>query len=303
MTISSNLLFFNNKPVKDFDPTTGLDDTSFAYRFRIEYDDRETVVGLLEKMLADPKAATLEEIVIGIWDYEGGSSLSVRDWLITNAHQLPQLKAIMFGDITYEENEISWIEQTDMSPLLEAYPQLETFQVRGGMGLRFNQLAHEQLRKLTVETGGLAPSTIEDVIQAKLPNLEHLELWLGSGYYGFESDVEDLAPLLRKSTFPKLTYLGLRDSEIVDEIALHLQDADILDIIEVLDLSKGALSNKGAQALYDNPKIQQLQYLDLHYHYLSEACMLKLDSLDLKVNLDEAQGEAAEDDRYIAVSE
>ncbi len=56
------------------------------------------------------------------------------------------------GDITYEECEVSWINQADMSPLLAAYPQLEVFRVRGGTGLAFSKIKHAHLTELGVET-------------------------------------------------------------------------------------------------------------------------------------------------------
>ncbi|MFN8512832.1 MAG: hypothetical protein U0841_09645 [Chloroflexia bacterium] len=69
---------------------------------------------------------------------------------------MPRLTALFFGDIIVEESEISWIEQTDVSPLLAAFPQLEIFGVRGGNGLSFGQLRHDVLQTLIVETGGLS---------------------------------------------------------------------------------------------------------------------------------------------------
>jgi hypothetical protein len=53
---------------------------------------------------------------------------------------LTNLRAIFLGDITYEENEISWIEQSDVSPLLRAYPALEVSRVRGGNSLEFSKI-------------------------------------------------------------------------------------------------------------------------------------------------------------------
>ncbi len=47
------------------------------------------------------------------------------------------LRAVFIGDLEMEEAEISWIEQSDVTPVLEAYPLLEEFGVRGGAGLRF----------------------------------------------------------------------------------------------------------------------------------------------------------------------
>ena len=96
--------------------------------------------------------------------------------LVAAREKLPKLRVLFMGDIISEENEVSWIEQTDVSPLLEAYPELEYFGVRGGNGLRLGDIRHEHLRSLVIEAGGLAREVVLDVLRADLPSLEHLEL-------------------------------------------------------------------------------------------------------------------------------
>ncbi len=55
----------------------------------------------------------------------------------------------------YQESEISWIGQGDISPILRAYSQLEILQIRGGDRLQFNApVRHDNLQALIVETGG-----------------------------------------------------------------------------------------------------------------------------------------------------
>jgi hypothetical protein len=121
---------------------------------------------------------------------------------------------LFVGEMTVEECEISWINQSDVSPLLKAFPKLETLRVRGGSGLSFSRMAHQSLRELVVETGGLSRSTIRETFLCDFPALERLQLQLGDGGYGFDGSVEDLQPLLAGKLFPKLEYLGLTNSEI-----------------------------------------------------------------------------------------
>ena len=72
-----------------------------------------------------------------------------------------------------------------MSPLLQAFPKLELFRVAGGDNLKFTTIKHDSLRELIVEDdGGLHRSVIREICRCEFPNLEHLELWLGSGGYG-----------------------------------------------------------------------------------------------------------------------
>ncbi|MGH2549308.1 MAG: STM4015 family protein, partial [Thermomicrobiales bacterium] len=85
--------------------------------------------------------------------------------------------------------------------MLEAYPMLEVLRVRGGNSLKFSQIRHESLLQLTVEAGGLGRSVIREICRCEFPNLQHLELWLGVGNYGWDGGVEDLQPILAGTRF------------------------------------------------------------------------------------------------------
>lgn len=106
---------------------------------------------------------------------------------------------------------------------------------------------------------------------AQLPELKHLELWLGTDAYGRTCTVEDFGPLLAGQLFPKLHYLGLRDSDLADPLAVVLARAPILELIRTLDLSLGTLSDTGVQALLDSAALTHLESLDIHHHYCSDA--------------------------------
>jgi hypothetical protein len=227
--------------------------------------------------------------------------------LVAARPKLPSLRNLFFGDIISEECEISWIRQSDLSPLLGAYQELEHLTVRGGENLAFGSPSHDKLKELVIQTGGLQPSVIHEIASARLPALEDLELWLGEPNYGGDATVEDLAPLLRAgSIFPKLKYLGLKDSVIADEIAGVVATAPILGQLEVLDLSMGILGDVGARALLASPAIRKLKKLDLHHHYISDAVAKEFKKLGIEVDLSDAEspdGSADPDDRYIAVAE
>jgi hypothetical protein len=213
---------------------------------------------------------------------------------------------LFVGDIAQEESEISWIHQGDLSPLLSAYPRLRELQVRGGQGLTLGKLAHPALKRLVIETGGLDRSVVREVIGSRLPELEHLELWLGDDGYGANTNPEDFAPIFDGELFPKLKTLALRNCHYVDALAPVVAKAKILERLEKLDLSLGNLSDAGAEAFLDAPRIRRLKKLDLHHHYLSDEMMERLGGLEVRVELrdqckaDEWDGEPH---RYIAVSE
>ncbi len=60
------------------------------------------------------------------------------------------------------------------------------------------------------------------------PNLEKLILYVGVEDYGFEADIEIFRPLFSKERFPKLTYLGIVNSEEQDKIVEMFLESDIL---------------------------------------------------------------------------
>ena len=147
---------------------------------------------------------------------------------------------------------------------------------------------------------------IGEVAAAELPELEHLELWLGTANYGGIENPDSLKPLLAGDRFPKLRYLGLRDSEIADAIAQLVADAPLLDSLQVLDLSLGTLSDAGAKALVASAKIRGLQTLDIHHHYVSPAMVRQLQQLGIDVDASEPKEPEkynGEEYRYVALSE
>lgn len=315
--ISSKLEAFAGKPVTDWEPGSGpLDPETTIYRVGLSYEEFDTTspVTWTEKFadfLSSPNANGLTGLVVGPWNYEMDAAETTRMIeAIAAAHtQLPNLTALFLGDIVSEESEISWIELADVSPILQAYPALETLRIRGSNGLTFGaHLNHAHLKELAIETGGLNPAIIHEVLQADLPALEHLELWLGTPNYGGNATLDDLAPLLSPSSqlFPRLRYLGLRDSEIANDLAAALTISPLIERIRVLDLSLGLLDDQGARALMDCPAVRQLEKLDIHHHFCSPDMMERLQSLGITVDTSERQEPdrwGGEEHRFVAVSE
>jgi hypothetical protein len=313
VTIGEHIDTLEGRPVRDFDPERGVEDpTGTLYRLSLSWErskEKESLTDILAQFLDDPRAGQVSGIVIGMWEDPFESAVGsdrIVAALVAARQRLPSLKAIFLGDITYEECEISWINQTDVSPLLDAYPELEYFRVRGGQGLVLGWPHHEALRTLIIESGGLPPEVVRAVGGAHLPRLEHLELWLGSAEYGGTTTVADLEPILNGRHFPNLRYLGLRDCEIADDLTVALAEAPILQQIKVLDLSLGNLSDEGARSLLENPAIAALEKLDIHHHYVSPALLNELAALGIVLDASdpkESDEYGGEFHRYIAVSE
>lgn len=297
---------FFNRPVKAFEGPDDWKGPDKAYRVAITWDDKPGALkNRLEQLLGQPGIEKLAALVIGAWtgDDPATNSASIVQMLVKQSSKLTGLRAIFFGDIIGEENEISWIEQSDMSPLLGAFPRLEVFRVRGGNSLAFSKLKHDSLRELIVETGGLPRSVVREICRCDLPNLEHLELWLGVGNYGWDGGVEDLQPILAGKRFPKLKYLGLRNSEIVDDIAPVVVTAPVLRQLEVLDLSNGTMTDVGGRALLNLPSDLSLRELNLTHHYMTPDMVKQLKKkLKVPVIADDGQ-DPNEEWRSVVVSE
>ncbi|MES4903879.1 MULTISPECIES: STM4015 family protein [unclassified Streptomyces] len=325
--ISECLETFAGLPVTEFG-TSGTDACDLppadavAWRLACGWDDELPFDKLWRDFLETVPADRVRAIVIGSWWGEGGydSVQPVIDRLTESAGGLPALRSIFLGDVTAEECELSWLEMTDVAPVVEAYPLLEEFVVRGcGYGgpeeaLAFSPVRHERLRTLRFESGGLPASVVRAVCDSELPRLEHLALWLGVDQYGGDATVADLAPLLAGGRFPELRHLGLQNSEIQDEIAAAVAAAPVVAQLATLDLSMGTLTDTGAEALLGGQPLTHLMLLDLHHHYLSEELAQRLrDALEprgVEVDLSEQQqgeryewDDSNEEHRYVAVSE
>lgn len=312
MTINEHLTEFEGRTVTNF----ASDDAIFtpsntAFRLAIDYDAHEegkTFVDLFSTFLADPSSSEVEALIIGDWGgaSQGDDSAPIVEALVSARDKLPKLKALFLGEMVMEESEISWIQQSDVSPLFEAWPNLEALYLRGGNGLGLGKPRHANLQKLVIESGGLSAMVIREVASAKLPSLRHLELWLGDDNYGNDIGVDALEELLSSEVCRNLTYLGLRDDCRADQTAEVLRQSGIAPTVKTLDLSLGTLGDQGAQALLQSPWLKQLAKLDIHHHYVSDELVARLKAVVKEVNAEDKSEEDVwdgEGHRYVAVGE
>lgn len=309
MTISEQGESFAGYPIVSWEPDDPETDYSRrAIRISVSYDEADegsTWTDKFADFLEQPNVDRLEVLVIGCWEETatGESSARIVEALVDAKDTLANLRAIFFGDITYEESEISWIEQSDVSSLFNAYPQLEHFCIRGGNNLNLGTMHLDKLKSLTIQTGGLDREIVAQVCRAELPSLEHPELWLGSQSYGGNCQVEDIMPLLELNKFPSMKFLGLQDSELSDAIAEAVAYAPVLEQLEVLDLSMGVLSDHGAEHLINSSSIKKLKKLNLRHHYMSDAMLHRWSASGVNVDVSDQQEADDPDDRYVEVSE
>ncbi len=303
MTISQETETFFDKPVALFVPGEALDISNTVYRLSLEYEDTKQMVDLIDEFFAQVDKSQLDAIIIGSWGEPHSDGVDdILAKLIAHAGELPALRALFIGDMTYEECEISWIIQGDYTPLINAFPKLEALRIRGSTELTIEPFTHLAMRSFTIECGGLPKEIAKALAASSMPNLIHLELWLGTEEYGFSGDAELYRQVLAALMTPNLQYLGLRDALIADDVAQMLATHEGISKLKTLDLSLGAIGDVGAEALCKSTYVPHLELLDLSHHYISEKWQNALKALPLKVILDDPE---EEDDgyRYVAVGE
>lgn len=260
--------------------------------YSYDYDEYEagkcskTMVG---DILADPELSGLEEIIIGSWgDPWEGSAQDILDAIVEHREKFSHIKSLFVGDMDFEECEVSWIIQGNYENLLKAMPQLEHLVIKGSTDLELGKVQLEHLESLEIICGGLPVEVIQSIRDAKLPALKSLRLYIGIDNYGFSGSIDDIKNLLEKSDFPKLESLAICNSEIQNEITEVVLQSKYIKQIKRLELSMGSLTDQGGQKLVDQlPGFPNIQELDVHYHYLSDDMMEKLEKLPIEVNVKE----------------
>ncbi|MFE0457957.1 STM4015 family protein [Kitasatospora sp. NPDC058965] len=343
MAISEHLTHFHRLPVfdlfpededDDLDDVADLDDPdtadadgdevapaaarplpaadAVAWRVGLHYDAEREFPEVWADFLARVDTEQVRAVVIGPWFTDDYCPLTEALAAVTAAaDRLPNLRALFLGDVTFEQCEISWLQLTDVTPVLEAFPRLEELVVRGASGdydgkegLALRPVRHEQLRALRFEAGGLPAEVVRAVGASDFPALERLELWLGVSEYGGDATVADLAPFLDGTRLPALRHLGLENSELQDEIAAAVAGAPVVARLESLSLAMGILTDRGATALLDGQPLTHLRRLDLHHHFLTDPVVDRIVAALPGVEVDLSEHERPTDDwRYVANSE
>lgn len=255
-----------------------------------DYEDGDKDAGTIaQEILNDPELKELKEIIIGCWgeSYEN-SVQTILDELVANKEKVLHIESLYVGDMTYEECEVSWIEQGDYSKLIAALPNLKNLTIKGSNELSLKNLNHENLESLEIICGGLPKEVIQEIAISNLPKIKKLNLYLGIDDYGFNGDIEDIKKLLENPYFKNLKYLGLGNSEIQDEIVEVTLNSNIISNLEVLDFSNGTLSDKGAEIIINNiDKLKGLKLLNLSYNFITDEIMEKLKKMPIEINVDE----------------
>ena len=313
--VDEHLKEWNGIPIKNYDPAESVSSDSI-YRLVVDWDDSISFNEKLEKFLADPESSNVVGLSLG---GNGDSAMEYYTDIVKpflqHASHFPKLRFLFVGEMDQEESELTWIGMNDCgAPVLNIFPALEDLRIRGGLdyaegendALLFSSARHICLKTLVIETAGLPKASLQGIRESVLPELERLEIWLGSDERGGNCTIDDLKPLVLDNPFPKLKALALKNSEIINDVAKLLATAPILSQLEELDLSLGTLTDEGALALLESEGVEGLKKLNLSYHFMSNEVMERFSSLGIAVdvsNQEEPDNWDGEDHYYVAVSE
>lgn len=258
---------------------------TYAYDYE-EYEAGKGPSTMIEDILADPEFAEVTDLTIGSWGsaYEDDCQ-PIIDGIVEHAERFSHVEKLFIGDMDFEECEVSWIMQGNYGELWAALPDLKELTIKGSTDLGLGEICHENLESLTIICGGLPTEIIEEIERARLPKLKKLLLYIGSDNYGFDGNKDTLGKFLENVQLPKLEYLGIADSEIQDELAEVVLKSKFMGQIHTLDLSCGTLSDKGGALILEKlPQFDNIKKLDVHYHFMSEDMVKKLEALPIEVD-------------------
>ncbi len=277
---------------------------TYYYEYEEYEEEDKGPETMIEDILAHKAFPGLDELVIGNWGVWNGSCPPIIDGIVENKEKFSHIQKVFIGNMGYEECEVSWIEQGDYSKLWAAMPQLKELTIKGSNELVLGEICHEELEALTIICGGLPVSVIQSIQNAKLPKLKKLLLFIGVEEYGFDGDENTIKELLTQAQFPELTYLGITNSEIQDELTEVVLGSKFMEQITTLDLSNGTLTDKGGALLLEKiPQYPNIRKLDIHYNYLSVNMAKKLEALPIEVDASEIEQSWGDDGRIALLTE
>lgn len=270
-------------------------------------DPEFSIDEVLTMLLAHPSARFVQELTVGLADNEGENEYSDLIRIISK-HAPKTVSKVFIGDYVFpDETEISWTHVGNVAPLYKALPRLRSLHLRGGE-VSLGKMDLPELREFTVESGGLDRGSVKAIAAAKWPKLEKLEVWFGAEEYGASGDVKHIQPILEAEGLPALKHLGLCNAEFTNELVAALPKSKVLKQLQSLDLSRGTLTDKGAEVLLANAAaFKHLQRLDVSENLLTDKMAKSLAKLCPDVARGHQRYHDLDDDdegsRYVAVGE
>jgi hypothetical protein len=167
----------------------------------------------------------------------------------------------------------------DFSECWRALPALEKL-VLAGRGVELGSIVAPALEHFEVQAGGIGRRDLEAIASASWPRLGTLILGFGVSrdrraeqavdhlFRVYRSEVVEtsgpLSELLSGRPLPNVKFLGLMNATFTDRLCAVMARSPLLAQLEVLDLSKGMMTEVGARHLLEHASaFRHLQYLNL----------------------------------------
>ena len=143
------------------------------------------------------------------------------------------------------------------------------------------------LQSLQLQLSELPREELAALLARPWPHLRRLELWIGEG-----AELDALTPLLQGELTPALHHLGIINADFSDALCEVLATAPLAPQLQILDLSLGAFTERGANALRSaRAQLKELRLLDLRLTRLSSPTQQALKRLSCAVITDDPEGD------------
>ncbi len=230
--------------------------------------------GAVRGILTLPSAKFLRELKVGLFDTEDGQPDYGKFLKAMAKAGLPRTLRKLDFDIG--DFQISWATLGNVSPLYPQLANLEELRIETGK-VELGNIKLPNLQRFEIVTGGFTRGNMKSVSSASWPKLHTLTLYFGSKHYGGNCTIADLQTVLSGKGLGKLKHLTLCNAEFEDDIAKAVVSAKIVRQLETLDLSRGTMTDAGAEALIAGAaKLSHLKSLDVSHNFISPAACKKL---------------------------
>lgn len=237
-------------------------------------------VGLARSLFVTPMCAALEELRIGIlrWDFNQDDVPAVLAEAGKHAWA-KDLQRLHLGDVA-DDIDMAHHVIGSIGAISKLFPRLRWLKLHSGEQdwrakhtFELGKLDLPELTELVIETCSMSKPRLKQVLAAKLPKLERLELWFGSSDQGGANcTLKDVMPILDGKLFPALRHLALRNAEFADGLARAVPVSPIAARLASLDLSMGTMTDAGAEALAVQAKrLAKLATLAVDDNFLTAA--------------------------------
>ena len=240
---------------------------------------------------------------LSFWAFDDEEGQPSYQKLLTQLEKLgtpPTLRHLTFD---VREYQVSWTKLGNLHKLYPQLQKLESLSLHVGE-LNLGEIDLPSLRRLEIKTGGFTKKNLKSVVEASLPSLTSMILYFGTDEYGCDCKAKDVKAFIDSIKAPKLTRLGLCNSEFEDEFPAMLAASKLLPKLKHLELSMGTLSDEGAQVLLDEKRaFAHLESINLEQNYLSEMMRERLRVAFERIILTEQGDHDDDEDRYVQIAE